>query len=254
LRAVLLSDATTAEWLKNNFVLSWEKVREPAKVTIDFGNGKKLDRTLAGNTAFYLALPDGTVVDVFPGVYSPMDFQRELTASLELYNEALAAPVAQRDDVIRAAHEKALGMIVKGEVMRVSMAKAFIESPVLKALGLSARMSSASSKSTVGFEGFAARLEDVSKLSASSQTMRDRLLGNPSLSEEERQARIVAIDSQTNVRAVRPVVHLMFRDAVKGLAQPSDLTRTVFGKIHHIDIDDPYLGLGDNLLPGTGGG
>jgi hypothetical protein len=85
-----------------------------------------------------------------------------------------------------------------------------------------------------------------------SDEARRRISGNASLSDEQRQGQIVRLDSRTNVRYVRPAVHLMFRDAVKGLVRPQDLTRTVYLDLLHIDVDDPYLGLADNLIPGTG--
>ena len=64
--------------LQDRYVLCWQSVRDVPKVTIDFGGGKVLERTLKGNTAFYLCRPDGRVVDILPGVYTPEDFLSEL--------------------------------------------------------------------------------------------------------------------------------------------------------------------------------
>lgn len=254
---MLLSDETTAEWLSANFVLSWEMVREPAKVSIDFGSGKKLERTLAGNTAFYLTTSDGTVFDVFPGVYSPQHFKSEVEKSMPLWNQVKAVPARDRAKVVRDWHIASLSTRITAERARVSGGKAFIESPILKALGVEQlrwNEGGAEAKPNTTFAMYAMQFEDVSKFGASAINMRDRLLNNEKLSEEDKQRRIVDMDSRTNVISVRPAVHLMFRDVVKGTVKPSDLTKTVYGQILHIDIDDPYLGLADNLLPGTLGG
>jgi hypothetical protein len=278
---VLLSDKETADWLQQNFVLSWENVREPAKVTIDFGGGKVLNRTLAGNTAFYLTTSDGTVVDVFPGVYTPADFRRVLEPAMETVQTAEALKGRDRENAIREAHIAAFYKAFTTESARISTSKMRVESPLLDALAAAGPvappsiettasksvveapilrgMGSLSAKAldpanTLDFEGFASRLVDISKEPLSTQEVRKRFALDPKLSEEERQARILQLDSQTNVRAVRPAVHLMFRDALKGNKTPQDLTRIVYGQLLHIDIDDPYLGLGKNLMPGTEGG
>ena len=74
MRAVLLSDEELASELKEQYVLSWESVREVPRATIDFGNGEVITRTLKGNCVFYVCEPDGRVRDILPGVYTPKDF------------------------------------------------------------------------------------------------------------------------------------------------------------------------------------
>jgi hypothetical protein len=278
---VLLSDDDTAKWLSENFVLSWENVREPAKVTIDFGDGKVLKRTLAGNTAFYLTTSDGAVVDVFPGVYTPQDFKKLVTESLEGVAEAEALDAIARAEYVKSLHTGAFYQAYLAEA-NTTMSKMYVESPILDAMRLAGpvppapRVETTTGKAVVegpilrslslegrpvpipdqeerlSFKGFASRLVDISKTPMGSDEARRRISGNASLSDEQRQGQIVRLDSRTNVRYVRPAVHLMFRDAVKGLVRPQDLTRTVYLDLLHIDVDDPYLGLADNLIPGTG--
>ena len=111
MRAVLLSDEELASELKEQYVLSWESVREVPRATIDFGNGEVITRTLKGNCVFYVCEPDGRVRDILPGVYTPKDFRRELESS---------GPVAQ------ATPEDNLAMI----------SKAVVESPILSSFAL----------------------------------------------------------------------------------------------------------------------
>src|SRR5215467_2987788 len=49
------------------FVLHWQTVRPVPKVTIDFGNGKKIERTLTGNSLHLVLDLDGRPMDALPG-------------------------------------------------------------------------------------------------------------------------------------------------------------------------------------------
>jgi hypothetical protein len=48
-------------------------------VTIDFGDGRKLERTLTGNSIHYVLDSRGRVVDALPGLYGPQAFLRSLS-------------------------------------------------------------------------------------------------------------------------------------------------------------------------------
>jgi hypothetical protein len=66
---VLFSSPDVASFINENFEPAWVSVRPVPKITIDFGNGKKMIRTVNGNIATYVCTKDGTVVDVLPGIY-----------------------------------------------------------------------------------------------------------------------------------------------------------------------------------------
>lgn len=53
-------------------------VRPVPVVTIDFGNGKTIKRTLNGNVASYVCTTNGTIVDVLPGIYDPVTYVAKL--------------------------------------------------------------------------------------------------------------------------------------------------------------------------------
>src|SRR5437763_15826444 len=72
-------------------------VRPVPQVTIDFGDGRKLKRTLGGNTVIEICLPDGRVVDAFPGLYTPEDFLSEAGQTLELVRKLGTEPA---DDAV----------------------------------------------------------------------------------------------------------------------------------------------------------
>jgi len=54
-------------------------------VTIDFGDGRKLERTLTGNSIHYVLDSDGHVIDALPGLYGPGAFMRSLSEMKEVF-------------------------------------------------------------------------------------------------------------------------------------------------------------------------
>jgi hypothetical protein len=67
-----------SQLLREHFVLHWQSVRPVPKLTIDFGDGRKMERTLTGNSIHYVMDSDGRVIDALPGMYGPGAFRREL--------------------------------------------------------------------------------------------------------------------------------------------------------------------------------
>lgn len=77
-RTTLYANKEIAAYLNDHFILHWKSVRPVPKVTIDFGDGRKLERTLTGNSIHYVLDADGRVIDALPGLYGPQAFLREL--------------------------------------------------------------------------------------------------------------------------------------------------------------------------------
>ncbi len=88
-RSILYTDPAISKYLRENYVLHWRSVRPAPKVTIDFGDGRKIERTLTGNSIHYILDENGAIVDGLPGLYSPKAFKiyleqgKLLNASLE---------------------------------------------------------------------------------------------------------------------------------------------------------------------------
>ena len=96
-RSTLYANKEVSAFLRDHFVLHWSSERPVPHVTIDFGDGRKLERTTTGNSAHYVLDEHGHVLDVLPGLYAPIAFRQELTGSL-----ALADRVRTLDDATRA--------------------------------------------------------------------------------------------------------------------------------------------------------
>lgn len=90
-RTTLYPSAEINQLLKERFILHWQSVRPAPKVTIDFGDGRKLRRTITGNSIHYILDPDGNLVDALPGLYGESAFASELRQSADAVNEARAA-------------------------------------------------------------------------------------------------------------------------------------------------------------------
>jgi hypothetical protein len=75
-RTVLYANAEVSNALSSRFILHWKSVRPVPKVTIDFGDGRVVERTITGNSIHYVLDSDGRVIDGIPGLYGPKVFLR----------------------------------------------------------------------------------------------------------------------------------------------------------------------------------
>jgi hypothetical protein len=110
-RVTLYANQAVNAFLRENFILYWSSERPVPRVTIDYGDGRKLERTITGNSAHYVLDDNGNVLDVLPGLYAPAAFRRELQGSLALAarvrgmsaDERARALVGYHGDRVRAA-------------------------------------------------------------------------------------------------------------------------------------------------------
>ncbi len=103
-RTTLYANAKIASTLHDQFVLHWSSERPVPKVTVDFGDGRKICSTVTGNSAHYLLDADGTPLDVLPGLYSPDAFLAQL-AEMRAFalRYAKASPI-NRDFMLSQYH------------------------------------------------------------------------------------------------------------------------------------------------------
>lgn len=82
-RTVFYKNSAINRLLRDEFVLHWRSVRPVPKITIDFGDGSRLERTLTGNSIHYVLDSRGRLLDALPGLYGPAAFQSALEAAME---------------------------------------------------------------------------------------------------------------------------------------------------------------------------
>ncbi len=95
-RTLLYADPELARWLERRFVLHWSSERPVPRLEIDFGDGRKLARTITGNSAHFVLDRRGRTIDVIPGLLAPSSFEAALAESLEAH-----AQLAEIDDDAR---------------------------------------------------------------------------------------------------------------------------------------------------------
>ena len=73
-RTTLYANSEISDYLRGHFILHWKSVRPVPRITVDFGDGRKLERTITGNSIHYILDAEGRVVDALPGLYGPQAF------------------------------------------------------------------------------------------------------------------------------------------------------------------------------------
>lgn len=84
-RTVLYANAEVAAALRERFVLHWQSIRPAPVITIDFGDGRKLQRTITGNSIHYVLDQKGEPIEALPGLYGPKTFLNALTGAEDLF-------------------------------------------------------------------------------------------------------------------------------------------------------------------------
>jgi hypothetical protein len=110
-RTVLYANSEVSQRLRDKFVLHWESVRPAPRITIDYGDGRKLERTITGNSIHYILDSEGRVIDALPGLYAPTAFVESLDAAEKIAHEASAKPDAERLALLSQYHRDAGGTI-----------------------------------------------------------------------------------------------------------------------------------------------
>ena len=105
-RLTLYSNPAISQFMRDHFVLHWQSVRSVPKITIDFGDGRKLERTLTGNSIHYMLNSSGYPIDALPGLYGARPFLRWLR---NVHQAAAVIDTAstetERDNLIRTYHQ-----------------------------------------------------------------------------------------------------------------------------------------------------
>jgi hypothetical protein len=130
-RKLLYPDAQINRMLREQFVLHWQSVRPVPIVTLDFGDGRRVVRTLTGNSAHLVLDSRGRPVDVLPGLFDRDTF-------LLLLDQARGFAHADRRELARM-HERARGPVLPEiapsravAASRIAMTKHMVEGPLLR--------------------------------------------------------------------------------------------------------------------------
>ena len=110
-RIALYSNPEISRLLRDRYILHWQSVRPVPKITIDFGDGRKVQQTLTGNSIHYILDADGNPIDALPGLYAPQAFKRHLTHSAEFIAKYRQLPAEQRRATLDKYHQTQLAQL-----------------------------------------------------------------------------------------------------------------------------------------------
>ncbi|HZN34113.1 MAG TPA: hypothetical protein VFB80_09850 [Pirellulaceae bacterium] len=105
-RTTLYANEEISKFLRENYILHWKSVRPVPRVTIDFGDGRKLERTITGNSIHYVLTPDGEVVEALPGLYGPQAFLAKLSEALPVARNVAALSPEERQPLLAEYHAR----------------------------------------------------------------------------------------------------------------------------------------------------
>lgn len=121
-RAALYSNPELAAQISEQYVLHWSTERPVPVVTIDFGDGRSMKRTLTGNSVHYILDEAGRPLDVLPGMVGPGVFAEQLTEAAGLHASLSGLSGRRRAAALSRWHEAAREEAA--EVLRSGLAEA----------------------------------------------------------------------------------------------------------------------------------
>jgi hypothetical protein len=140
-RKLLYPDPQINQRLRRDFVLHWQSVRPVPIVTIDFGDGRRIERTLTGNSVHVVLDPYGRPVDAIPGLFSRDVFAAQL-------DQAHALALADRRELaelhgrVSAPPRAAVQLSPALAASQLAMTKHGVERPLLRAVSAVSAVSS----------------------------------------------------------------------------------------------------------------
>ncbi|HEX8176616.1 MAG TPA: hypothetical protein VF543_16105 [Pyrinomonadaceae bacterium] len=107
-RTVLYSNPEISRYLSEHFILHWKSVRPAPRVTIDYGDGRRVERTITGNSIHYILDSEGRIVDALPGLYGPAAFLSQLKQAEAIAKQVEGQPLPTRMEMLRRYHDTLL--------------------------------------------------------------------------------------------------------------------------------------------------
>lgn len=276
-RAVLYANTDVSKYLSEHFILHWKSVRPAPRVTIDFGDGRKLERTLTGNSIHYVLDRNGLPVDALPGLYGPAAFVRGLGQAETIARQLATKNAGERWEALRVYHNARIQAIARDwasdvartggkvpadvvarierrktnpgaiEVAPLAVTKRIVEVDILKqitadATSLEAATDISSWNKIAALHATNARLDkgSIAFITRQNQTLRanDALLSRTLQNLEQ----YLALDTVRNEYMMRTKLHGWFATGV-ALNDVERLNERVYAQLFMTPRSDPWLGL-----------
>lgn len=269
-RTTLYANAEVAKYLRDHFVLHWESVRPAPRIEIDFGDGRKVVRTITGNSAHHILDSAGHPVDVVPGLYGATAFVRALHEAAQLATSVSGKDDAERAELLRAWHQQRadlaaaraqeLGVpkfeLASARTIAPGITKSAVESPMLRAAGddsLLRAMDHPIWAQVVPARLDEARLDESSRsllrvkhpaaAGAGRLTAGKGRVEDPLLRAIRNLERSIAEDTLRNELLLHTAIHRWFAAGAPQTLNVQSLNDRVYAELFLSPRSDPWLGL-----------
>ncbi len=280
-RVALYANADISQYLRDRYILHWQSVRPAPKITIDFGNGRKLERTITGNSIHYIVNATGQPIDALPGLYGPQAFLRHLQQAETTAQAFARLKGADSATFLRQYHQDQLATMQASwaadlaklgitlptiapiasitaptaeEASRLAMSKMVLEAPLVRMVSSNRRALEKATDEATAWTKLAELHAADARLDNSSKTlMRNKNLAyavsNQKATDSDPLVAIVrnfestmALDTVRNEYLLRGEIHKWFVSP----NQPKDLealNQRVYIQLFLTPNSDPWLGL-----------
>jgi hypothetical protein len=276
-RTVLYANTDVAKFLREHFILHWKSVRPAPRVTIDFGDGRRLERTLTGNSIHYVLDSQGLPVDALPGLYGPAAFMRGLLQAETIAKQVAGRNMVERTQALNAYHNARIQAIAADwaadvaktggrvpadvaarierrksnpgaiEIAPLAMTKRAIEVDILRAITMDANALEAATdlaawNKIAALHNSDARLDKagIALMTRQNENLRkDAVLLSRTLQNLEQ---YIALDTVRNEYMMHTKLHAWF---VNGMANSGidNFNELVYAQLFLTPRSDPWLGL-----------
>lgn len=274
-RSILYPNANISKFLQENYVLHWKSVRPVPKITIDFGDGRKIERTITGNSIHYILDKNGKIINALSGLNNPQvfygfiyggnDLAKRLSLSKDENNSPLARFRANQYQTLTGQIEQSAKQLkLKFDTsqkssrdfeemptailaMNVAMTKSLVEMPVLKSLTADMTKYGEEQVNLENWKLIAKLNKKEAKLDENSIAFIRRQTAKNNLSEAEFKQLIakleeyISVDTARNEYLLRPTLLVwMAKGEDANLAK---FNEKVYAKLFLTPSADKWLGL-----------
>ncbi|MCA9607876.1 MAG: hypothetical protein KC619_19840, partial [Myxococcales bacterium] len=277
-RIVLYSDPEVARTLREQFVLHWSSERPAPRIEIDMGDGRRMVRTITGNSAHYVLDADGRPLDVIVGLYAPDHFREALAESLAndcrgagdtaacLARAHRRAGDAMRrrwsdvsgrgdlpgwDAVLASLPDGGSGEGVPSAAlaMRYTTSKERVETPMLDLLQRAGPQGARAAQAEPNWTQVASLEGHVAPLAARTRGLLRLKTGRADVDAMAAElAREAAADGVRNELLFRRRIHDWFASQATGIERFETLNARVYAELMQTPAADPWLGLRTDTL------
>jgi hypothetical protein len=245
-RTTLYANAQVSQFLRDHFILHWKSVRPVPRITVDFGDGRKIERTITGNSIHYILDADGRPIDALPGLYGPKAFLKGLADAEKAALQSAALAGDAKDQYLRQYHNERYAALLQNwnsdlSAIGNAAAKSFQaadDTTWTRIANLHAgdAQLDAASKTLIQFK-------NPTAVAAMRPTFSKTVVERPLVREMRNLQRSIAEDTVRNEYVLHSQIHQWLGDTSAPQQRIDELNSRVYANLFLTPDSDPWLGL-----------